>query len=313
MHFLRLKNQNNYIGRQFFCIFKTKRLKLGNQVKEMWFDYIYIWMDKPNFTNILKNINMSSNDFFYNENKNYLNNLTNSLKLIIENLKLVFISDISATYEKHIQPICIQSDESNLIYFNCKNQLEQKQINKFTMELDYIITNINLLIGNIPCYYKMDKLQLKEILSELVLFHNNIINKIKEFLIVTLEYHNQLNQICGFLDKHCEIINSNLKKLKIKSKLQMANSIKIVGTHLFANTDNQSLTNSNLFTDSVNLCHQQIGKINQIKYQENILQHLMEYSEHYNKQAKIFANIKTHAKQIDKTFLQRLQTYISTI
>jgi len=85
-------------------------------------------MDKPSFTNILKNINMSSNDFFHNDNKKYLHNLANSLKQIIDTLRLIYISDISATYTKHIQPICTKSTDSNDVdYFYCENQLEQNK------------------------------------------------------------------------------------------------------------------------------------------------------------------------------------------
>ena len=272
-------------------------------------------MDKPNFTDLLKNINMSSNDFFHNENKNYLYNLSNSIIQIISNLKLVFISDISATFIKHIQPICIRPDSpNNLLYLHCENQPEQKHINKLEMELDDILKNINLLLMNIPCYYNMNKSQLKEILNELVLFHNNVVNKIKWFLNFTSEYHNQMHWICIFLEKNYKINKINLQMLLNKRNNQLLNSIKTVGIELFGNSDNNNeLSHSSLFTNTIGVYHQQSKKSKQIDKQEQVVKNLHEYFEHYTEQVKLFDNIKIIGKQIDKTFLTRLQTYISTM
>ena len=271
-------------------------------------------LDKPSFANMLKNINLSSNDFFYNENKLYLHNLTNSLEQIVNNLKLIYISDISSTFIKHIQPLCVQSNlDNNLLYFYCENQPEQKQITKLEMEFEGILKNINLLTANIPCYYNMDKSELKIVLNELVVFHNNIINKIKDFLNFTTDYFCQMIKICKFIEQHCEQYKLNLQKIKAKRNNQIFNSIGTIGLELFANSNEHDLVpNNNLLTNTIGIYKQQLAKSSQIEQYEVQLEKLNEYQVHYSKQVKLFTDIKNTGKQIDKTFLLRLQKYIST-
>lgn len=242
-------------------------------------------MDKPSFANILKNINMSSNDFFYNENKNYLHNLANSLKQIINILRLIYISDISATYTKHIQPVCTRTTDSNDVdYFYCETQPEQKQINNLATELEDIIVNINLLMANIPCYLNMDKLQLKNLSNELIIFHNNVVNKIKGFLDLSTEYSNQLETISKFLETKSEKCKLNLQKIKMKRNNKIFNSIGTIGLELLANSNGQAKQpNTNLVTNTLDVYEQQLltsNQINQLEFQfEKINEYLAHYSE----------------------------------
>ena len=182
------------------------------------------------------------------------------------------------------------------------------------IELEDIILNINLLMVNIPCYLNMDKSQLKNLSNELIIFHNNIVNKIKRFLNLSTEYSNQLESICKFLETKSEKCKINLKKIKMKRNNKIFNSISTIGIELLANSNSQDNTpNANLVTNTLDIYEKQLLTSNQINQLEFQLEKINEYLTHYREQSILFVNIKKIAKQIDKTFLIRLNTYISTL
>ena len=114
-----------------------------------------------------------------------------------------------------------------------------------------------------------------------------------------------------FLKINSDKCNSNLAKIKTKTNNQIFKSIGAVGIELLGNSTD--ISNSNFVVNTLDIYQQELLLSKQIKKYENQLEKLNEYLKHYSEQLMLFSNIKTIGKQIDKTFLMLLFTYISIL
>lgn len=145
----------------------------------------------------LKNINSKNKDTIYNDNFIYLTDLTKSLYEIIELLKKIKIKN-TVLYQ-------------TINYLGIKNDFNNILINNYSETLTFCektILDIKLLKTNIPQYTNLSKINLKTICDEYFVFHNSIIEKIKQFLNYYTNYKLNIYSLYKQINKHLEPVYS---------------------------------------------------------------------------------------------------------
>jgi hypothetical protein len=159
--------------------------------------------------NTLKSINANNSRYdnkLYNLNIQYLTNLNNIIINFITKLQNIKIKD------KILYEIINYLNLSENIEYNF-NDINITEYNNLLHFLREIIKNIRNLKYDIPSYNNLTNTELRVVCDEYIIFHNNIIKKIKIFLKYYTQYINKLINLIRLLSEIFLPIHENYKLL----------------------------------------------------------------------------------------------------